>query len=1499
MKWKKGLSIVGTLVMLLGQNIAGVAAFAETVTNNNSVETQDIYFENNETKLAKLDVTQGEDTAVTLVDTNKEDQEVTVSLPSSVTLNQAVTNTQLGDASSANYDQNANEVKVIFKNKEQDTKKVNLVLTGKDANKGTTTPMFAKAIRLDGQTYRSVVLPVSVIPTETNNKQANSEASTTENDGEPEQKMPTQNDVSSVRSGNMNVDLDISPVSDSVLSGEDLVYALNFKVTGSQTTYHNAKISVTLPTGYSLNQDLNNIQIAGVTPTFDATTGVLSYVFQELTAGQTGTVNLKVGTINGTTSNGSEVKLTADFSADEFSGNAKTEATEAINASSSLSTSKTYLKTLDSNGDEKDTPPLAGDTGIWNIKVSAAKKTTGLLYFKERSKITVVDTLPDGMTYVSDNANGTYNNNEKTITWEFDAPNLAEQQVAIDTLFEKEINVTVKFNNDIDNFQKFTNKVHAEGIDLDGNTVQSDASANVSAGKSDPNVIPPGNLFWPNHGGPVDGKANDGGAFNSNNPDPVVYDTALLKFSVSAVPGTASSPTKDFKKYDITYDVDSNLEVYSLPFAGAMRYQPDTSYPDNVDMKKVPIATIYLTVNGQERKALDHVEIRSKNFSRSDLGLKDGEHVSQIRIVNDYMPAGLISGYFYPIFTIKKDFTGTVTNKVKYDVVGYNANGDEVSWNRDSDYDDINSLTGPRTAEVVPTPADTLPIVRTSVRFDNSNGGIIKEGENRVTGNFYTDKSSSVSLNKPLESVVLLPVGVKVKTDDPEYSVKNTANWDNKTQDGNNTNGTIKIITDNYNNSNQQLVKIQWNEEKLIPGKDLGYGFNIEVSKGAPTPLRVDTYGFSGDEKFTVPSGASTLTDSYLQVDSDDLNSNGNNTQNRVLSSNQYRMLKENQIKTEKLVKGEKDTDYSKFGYTTLGGRIDYQLNMENTGNDIGNFVMMDVLPSENDLGITDNTERGSKFTPVLTGPITIPNEWQDKVTIEYSEAMNPSRQDLDKDVNYPSTTDHLVDPAGAQAPNWKAEKEVTDWSKIHSYIVHLNDGQWTKGDKITLTFSMKAPEKLSSDLTNPKIDEKTRAAWNSFAYSANNSQVVEPERVGVVVDYVGSVILTKTDGKTGEELKGAEFELQDKDGKKLQEGLVTDDKGQIKVDNLAPGDYQFVETKAPADYQLDATPVTFTIKNDQTEAVQVKMDNTLTPGSVVLTKVDDKTGEALKGTEFELQDKDGKKLQEGLVTDNKGQIKVDNLAPGDYQFVETKAPKDYQLDQTPVPFTIERGQTEAVQVKMTNKRVIPPVDPDIHKDVEDEQHIDLTNRNQKFDWHVYTTFGSDTSNWKQASVVDPVNSLLEILNVTITDENGKDVSKNGELKIEGNKITFTLNKKDGSYGYLANHVYKMTITTKIRDDVTDDQLAPYINNGKGIPNQADLNFGDGDTKYSEIPTVTPPKNTVPDNSHSSDMVVPSKGVFPHTGENTTMSNLLLLAGLIIIGGLAVLVVIVNKKKES
>ncbi|MGC3059499.1 hypothetical protein ACPTFW_13405, partial [Enterococcus faecalis] len=67
------------------------------------------------------------------------------------------------------------------------------------------------------------------------------------------------------------------------------------------------------------------------------------------------------------------------------------------------------------------------------------------------------------------------------------------------------------------------------------------------------------------------------------------------------------------------------------------------------------------------------------------------------------------------------------------------------------------------------------------------------------------------------------------------------------------------------------------------------------------------------------------------------------------------------------------------------------------------------------------------------------------------------------------------------------------------------------------------------------------------------------------------------------------------------------------------------------------------------------------------------------------------------------------------------------------------------------------------------------------------------------------------------------------------------------SYSYLAGLTYTMTITTTIKADATDEVLAPYIEQG-GIPNQADLNFGnEGDVFHSNKPTVTPPAPTPED----------------------------------------------------
>jgi LPXTG-motif cell wall-anchored protein len=207
-----------------------------------------------------------------------------------------------------------------------------------------------------------------------------------------------------------------------------------------------------------------------------------------------------------------------------------------------------------------------------------------------------------------------------------------------------------------------------------------------------------------------------------------------------------------------------------------------------------------------------------------------------------------------------------------------------------------------------------------------------------------------------------------------------------------------------------------------------------------------------------------------------------------------------------------------------------------------------------------------------------------------------------------------------------------------------------------------------------------------TFTIEKGQTEAVQVSMTNQLVP--GSVILTKTDAQSGETLQGAVFALQDQTGKVLQSGLTTDASGKIAIDDLAPGDYQLVETQAPTGYELDETPVTFTIEKGQTEAVQVSMTNQLVPGSVILTKVDAQSGETLQGAVFALQDQTGKVLQSGLTTDASGKIAIDDLAPGDYQLVETQAPTGYELDETPVTFTIEKGQTEAVQVSMTNQLV-------------------------------------------------------------------------------------------------------------------------------------------------------------------------------------------------------------------
>ncbi|GGE82877.1 SpaA isopeptide-forming pilin-related protein [Priestia taiwanensis] len=206
------------------------------------------------------------------------------------------------------------------------------------------------------------------------------------------------------------------------------------------------------------------------------------------------------------------------------------------------------------------------------------------------------------------------------------------------------------------------------------------------------------------------------------------------------------------------------------------------------------------------------------------------------------------------------------------------------------------------------------------------------------------------------------------------------------------------------------------------------------------------------------------------------------------------------------------------------------------------------------------------------------------------------------------------------------------------------------------------------------------------IVFTIDKGQIVTKAITAKNTLITGSVELTKVDKDNKEiKLQGVEFRLQDMAGNVLQSGLMTNEAGVIVISGLVPGDYQFVETKASFGYQLDGTPIKFTVVGSQETVVTV--ENELIPSEVELTKVDVENNEiTLANAEFELQDQDGNTLATGFTTNDQGKIVVPNLKPGKYQFVETKAPFGYELDETPIEFVIEKGQTKATTVTAENE---------------------------------------------------------------------------------------------------------------------------------------------------------------------------------------------------------------------
>ena len=314
-----------------------------------------------------------------------------------------------------------------------------------------------------------------------------------------------------------------------------------------------------------------------------------------------------------------------------------------------------------------------------------------------------------------------------------------------------------------------------------------------------------------------------------------------------------------------------------------------------------------------------------------------------------------------------------------------------------------------------------------------------------------------------------------------------------------------------------------------------------------------------------------TATDIY------DVNGNLN-----VTEEVNYATTPINIVSPKSLLTNQIASNYDTKGSVTIAPRVaktdknqrkaTVEVNVTNNySNKISDVIIQGVIPFEGNKYIIGNSDLNSTFSTYITKGINVPEGLQQNVTIYYSTQPTPSSDITDS------------------ANGWTLEGNVTDWTKVKTYMIVLGDYELAVGEQQTFSYEINLPEGIEYN----EVSYSHHAIYFSLNTTAGKyPTLTSASKLGFMIAKQYDFELEKYQQNTSKTLEGITFSVKE-EGANESSIKVTNQNGKISLSGLfAERTYLITELKTTNDYVKIEDPIRLYTYTDDADNLFIEFKN-------------------------------------------------------------------------------------------------------------------------------------------------------------------------------------------------------------------------------------------------------------------------------------------------------------------